>query len=334
MSQLYRFSRMGAVPYSDSTTQQFALQRGQVYRSILLHLTGAPTVTAANNAPANLGRMEAWSLLKNIQIQIGSNVIRSFSGDELAVMNHFFFPGCPTPAREATYGDGQTANPAFDRWLEIPFWMFRCVNPDGTLLDARVLAQMTLQVQYGKWTDINSAATAWTTSPTLEIWQRYVFAAPNDTTSLPGPYATWESTPMVTPYAAAIKNAQIQLPVGDIYRGFFMNANVAGVDTTGILNEFRLQSGSTTYVDINETGLRAQFALMAGGDVYGPAGSGLSRSTAFNIGAWYWWDHAMSGRLAEGIDTLGFASIVLNNDLTGQANAVLSVHPQIIVPVR
>jgi hypothetical protein len=333
MSQLYRFSRQGTVQFADSTVQQFPLQRGQVYRSLLLHLTGAATVTAANNVPANLGRMEAWSLLKNIQIQVGSNVIRYFSGDELAVMNHFFMPGGPKPLREATFGDGATANPAFDRVLEIPFWSPRVARPDATLLDARVLAQLTLQIQWGTWTDINAQATGWTTQPTLEVWQRYVFAAPGDNQSLAGPFATWESNPIVTPYPAAVKGAQIQLNVGDVYRGFLMNTEVNGTDTPGILNEFRLQSGSTVYVDVTENMLREQFALMSGGDPYGPEGA-LSVSTKFNPDAWYFYDHCIAGLLSEGIDTLGFASIVLNNDLTGQANANLHVHPQLIVPVR
>lgn len=331
--QLYRLNRMGAVSFFDNTTQQFNLQRGQVYRSILLHLTGAPTVTAANNIPANLGRMEAWSLLKNIQIIIGSAVIRSFSGDELSVMNKFLLGN--RPKREATFGDGVTANPAFDRYLEIAFWHPRSVNPDATLLDARVISQLILQVQFGTWTDINSAATAWTTTPVLEIFQRYVFAAPDDKQSLQGPYHTWEHAPITTPYAGVTKNAQVQLPVGDIFRGFLINTPVGTppVDTVGILNEFRWKSGSTVFADITEEGLREQFSLLAGPiDPYGvPA---LSASTKFNILAWYYYDHAIAGRLSEGIDTLGYASHVLENDLTGQANANLVVHPQIIVPVR
>lgn len=338
MPQLHRFLRKGNVVFGDKTTQQFQLDRGQVYREILLHLTGAATVTAGNNIPANLGRAECWSLLKNIQILIGSNVIRSFSGDELMVMNYFFLPGGFTK-REATFGDGATANPAFDRTLTIPFWQPRSVNPDATLLDARAIAQLTLQVQWGTWTDINSAATAWTTQPVLEVWQRFVFPPPGDNVTLRGPFATWTSAPLVTPYAAAVKNAQILLPVGDIYRGFFMNTYVGNppVDTIGILNEFRWKSGSTVYVDIIEELLREQFAMYSGiYDVYLRDGAArvLSKSTAFNILAWFFWDQAHSGRLSEGIDTLGFAQMTLENDLTGQANANLSVHPQIIIPVR
>lgn len=338
MPQLHRFLRKGNVIFADNTTQQFQLDRGQVYREIILHLTGAATVTAGNNTGANLRRMECWSLLKNIQILIGSNVIRSFSGDELAMTNYFFLSG-GFPKRETTFGDGATANPSFDRCLTIPFWMPKSVNPDATLLDARAIAQLTLQVQWGTWTDINSAATGWTTQPVLEIWQRFVFPPPGDATTLRGPFATWMATPLVTPYPAAVKNAQIILPVGDVYRGFMMNTSVGSpaVDTPGILNEFRWKSGSTIYADLTEEVLREQAAMYSGTyDLYLRDGSGrkISASTSFNILAWYLWDHAMSGRLSEGVDTMGFAQMTLENDLTGQANANLAVHAQLLIPVR
>ncbi len=322
-----RNNRVNSFNYQDNTTQSLDLPRGQVYREIALHLTGAPTVTAANNIAANLGRAEVWSLLTQISIVVnGSDVIRTFTGDELMVLNYLWYR--VQPMRETTYGDGVTANPSFDRILRIPFWSLGLVHPQATLLDARRVDSLQLKVQFGNYASINSAATAWTTSPTLEIYQEYV--APDDPKAPFGPFHTWRSSPMTNQYTNTQKDAQIQLPIGDVYRSFFMNTNVSGTDTTGILNEFRFLSGSLIYFDCTENVLRQKNYVQSG--LVDHASAVLSKSTKFNLDAWYYANLMDSGAMHDGIDSLGFAQLALDIDVTGQANANFVVHPQLIIP--
>lgn len=331
--------RVGNVPQQDNTTQQLDMPRAAVYREIVLHLTGAPTLTGANNTAANSARMEAWSFIKNIQIIVnGQDTIRQFTGDELAVLNYFLYR--VAPKRETTFGDGSTANPSFDRVLRIPFWMPGVSHPDYTLLDARRLSSLTLQIQFGTYTDVNSAATGWTTAPVLEVFYEYIMPRQGQQF---GPYATWRQFDQSYPYAANQNGAVITLPVGQLYRGFLLNSNVGGTDTTGILKEFRWKTGSTTYADLTETVLRERFLVQNELDtsriIEKSMGATanlnlISASTKFNIDAWYFFDMMNSGRLDDGVDSLGFAQMTLENDIVGQANAVLVVQPQLIVPLR
>lgn len=332
--------RIGTLTFADGTTQSMDLQRGVVLRELILHLQGAPTLTGANNTAANLKRGGPWELLKNISVIVnGSEIIRQFSGAELMVRNLFWY-GVP-PIAEKTFGDASTANPSFDRVLRIPFWMPRTVGLQSTMLDARRLAALQLQVQWGTWTDINATATAWTTTPTLEVYHEYVM--PFEGNDI-GPFHTWREYDISTAYASTVKQSVINLPVGNLYRGFVVNTAVgsgsSAVDTTGILNEFRFKSGSTVYYDVIENLIRERAYQQMGIDAQTYRSSltaafqNISKSTSFNLDAWYWVDLANAGHLSDGVDTLGFAQLTLENDITGQANANLIVSPQMIVPVR
>lgn len=339
-----RYLRVGSMTFSDNTVQSMDLQRGIVLRELVLHLKGAPTLTAANNTTANLKRGGPFELFKTISIIVnGSEIIRQFSGAELMVRNLFWY-GMP-PKAETTFGDGSTANPSFDRVLRIPFWMPRIHNPQSTLLDARRLAALQLQVSWGTWTDINGSATAWTTTPTLEVYHEYVM--PFEGTQI-GPFHTWREYDLSTAYSATSTGAVVNLPVGQLYRGFVVNTPVgsgsAAVDTTGILNEFRFKSGSTVYYDAIEVMIRERayqqmsmeaqtyryLSVLTGGASF----ANICRSANFNLDAWYWIDFVSGGSLSDGIDTLGFAQLTMENDITGQSSALLVVAPQLIVPVR
>jgi hypothetical protein len=324
---------MGNVIEQDSTVQNYNLDRGIVYREIVLHLSLQPTVTAANNIAANLGRMEAWSFLKRIQIVAdGSDILRDFTGDELAMMNYFLYR--VPPRREAYWGDGVTPNPVADRIVRIPFWMPGISRPASLMLDARRLSSLVLRVQFGTFTDVNSAATAWTTVPTLEVWSEFVMEGRAHRL---GPFHTWREYSIATQYSAQQNSAQVILPVGHLYRGFMVNtySQAAGAfpqDVVGFLKEFRWQSGSTMFADLIELVLREKFYNQYGLQNRTP--SELSASSFFNPDAWFFYDHMDSGRLDDGIDSLGFAQLTLQNDIVGIANGFLSVHPMLIVPVR
>lgn len=336
--------RIGSLTFSDNTTQTMDLQRGVVIRELILHLKGAPTLTSGNNTTSNLKRGGPNELIKTVSVLVnGSEVIRQFSGAELMVRQLFWY-GVP-PVAETTFGDATTANPSFDRILRIPFWMPRIGNPQSTLLDARRLAALQLQVVWGTWTDINGSATAWTTTPTLEVYHEYVMPFPG--TDI-GPFHTWREYDISTSYTSTVTQAVVNLPVGNLYRGFVVNTPVgsgsAAVDTTGILNEFRFKSGSTVYYDVIEKLIRERayqqmnidaqtyryLSVLTGGASF----ANICRSGNFNLDAWYWIDLANSGHLGDGVDTLGFAQLTMENDVTGQSNAALVVAPQMIVPVR
>lgn len=320
--------KIGAVPYADGTTQTLSLPRGRIYRELWIWLQGAPTVTAGNNVAANLGKLEVWELIKDIQIIVnGSNTIRRFTGRQLAMLNYFWTGGV-APIRETTYGDGATANPAFSRVLRIPFWMPYTKNPNMTLLDARRLVSLDLRVTFGTWTDINSAATAWTTTPTLTAYHEYVL--PSDPKQQLGPYATWQQLWSQVGYSAAVNNNQIKLDLGTQFRGFMLNTDVSGTDTAALLSVFRWKSGAESFVEIDEEVLRESFWYQRG--IVNTPSAVISKSSKFLLPAWYYYDRMDSGDYADALDTYGFVDNNLYVDIAGACT--LNYMQDEIIPVR
>ncbi len=332
MAQQVRRRFLETVGYSSNNKQAERLSRGMVYRELHLRLQGAPTLSGANNTQANTDPGDEWGVVKRIDI-IANNtdVIKSISGKALWWMNHFMYGNSPriTPA----IGDGSTANPSFDSVLILPFWMPNSIRPMDTALDSRNLSDLKIEVTWGAFTDVNSAATAWTTEPTLEVGSLESF-------NVTGPFSQWRVFEIEKEITATNPRFQIQLPVGPIYRGFMLHFTDAGVDDSAILNNFKLVSGTTVFADIKETFLKQVFDIRNGmqrglDDGASAAYTEDRRSTEANREAWYFYDHVTDGFNSEGIDSLGFSELELELDVTiGAGTTKCFVWPWQIIPVR
>lgn len=332
MAQQVRRRFLETVDYSQNNKKAERLSRGSVYRELHLRLTGQPTLTAPNNTQANTDRGDEWGVVKRIDI-IANNtdVIKSISGNALWWMNHLMYGNSPriTPA----LGDGATANPSFDSVLILPFWMPNSVRPIDTALDARELSDLKIEVTWGSFTDVNSAATAWTTEPQLEV-------ASLESFNVQGPFSQWRVFEIEKEITATNPRFQIQLPVGPIYRGFMLNFTDAGVDDPAVLNNFKIVSGSTVFADVKDEYLKQVYDIRNGmqrgfDDGAGGAYTEDRRSTEADREAWYMYDHVTDGFNSEGIDTLGFSEFELELDVTlGGGTTKVFVYPWQIIPVR
>ena len=335
MAQDVRRRKQATLLYSSNNEKQESLGRGMVYRELYLRLRGAPTLTAANNTQAKILVGDEWAVVKKLEI-IANNteVIWSVSGNQLWWLNRFFFNTYPPVT--AAFGDASTANAAFDSTLILPFWLARSVRPMDTALDARRLSDLKIRVQWGAYTDINASASAWTTEPYIDVHSL-------ECSNIQGRFATQKIYTEEHVLAAANTQYQVKLPVGEMYRGFLINAQSDAADVSTILNNFKIRSGTTIFADIPATllqqvdgwtriGMQHSFDGAAGASaVYDQPKRGTNNSRV----GWYFYDHVTDGRLTEAIDTLGFSEFILELDVSKPGTTdKLFIIPWSIIPVR
>ena len=332
MPQQVRFRTQKTLNYVANGKQVEQLSRGMVYREMFLRLVGAPTVTLGNNTQAKTLRGDEWSLIKKIEI-IANNtdVLKSFSGNDLWWLNYFWYGAAPHIT--SNLGDGATANVPFDSTLIIPFWMPNSLRPIDTALDARELSDLKIEVTWGDHLDMNADNTGFTTAPTLEVNSLESFL-------VKGPFAQWRVYTLEKEITASSTQFQILLPVGPMYRGFTIITTDDDVEVSGILNNLKLKSGTTVFADMPGEVLQQVGSLRAGigrGHTNGAAVDylALRRGAGNSYLGVYNYDHVTDGFKSESIDTLGFSEFELELDVSvGSGTTKIYVIPQVIIPVR
>ncbi len=258
MGALVLTRKQQPVAYVAGQKQIVQLHKSMLYRELYLRLTGAPTLLAANNTVAKTKKGDEWACVQKIEIIVNSSdVIRSFSGDQLWQLNRMYY-GC-NPAVTPAIGDGATANPPFDSTLVIPFWSPRVIRPFDTAFDTAGVTDFRLEITWGLPTDINADAAAFTTAPAIEIGS-HEQDHPADPAA--HPRLLKRVVTQTLDVSGASGNFRFPLDVGPRYRGFLINVTTAaGVDTAGLATNFKLVSGSTTFVDVSEPMLYQANAL-------------------------------------------------------------------------
>lgn len=330
MAQQVRRRKHTSVEFSANNKVSKDLKRGMVIRHLMLRLTGRPTLTNANNTAANTQRGSGWGVVKRIDIVAnGSDVIRSISGEALWWYNYLMTGN--RPPITSTIGDATTANPTIDMALILPFWMPNALRSMDTALDTRQLSDLKIEVTWGTYTDVNSAATAWTSNPTLEVYALESF-------NVAGPFSQTRFYTIEKTITASNSNEQIKLPVGPMYRGFMIHTTDAGVDDGDIINNIQLKSGTTVFQDIEYSIARDEMVITQKllRDVDGGYGTiKYQPSTSSDLNGWYWLELVTDGYMSEAIDTLGFSEFELELDVTiGGGATKIEVFPLQVIPVR
>lgn len=310
------------------------LNRTLVYRQLQLELTGAPTVTAGNNTAANTLMGDEWGCLANLQLQAnGSDVLRNFTGDDLYWMNAFWYKQPLGPHVTPTLGDAATANPAFDSTLLLPFWYPDAFHPFDTLVNAGLYTDFQLLATFTDWTGINSAATAWTSSPQIAIssHEQVLPADPNDQ-----PKLNWVVKKLSNIPGGANSAYRVLLDAGVNYSRFLINIkNSAGTADAGSTASATLPTALVSNVKV----------VGAGGRIYEDRSvaeliqecrvrkmmpdTGIARrSTSSNFGAWFEIDLCPDGRLKEAMPNPNDAYLEFNVT----ANCQINVFPSILFP--
>lgn len=329
MSQQVRKRFQKTIQFQTNNKWPEELSRGMVYRELYLRLKGQVTIAKASNTAANVKKGDEWGVVKKIEI-IANNtdVIRSFSGTTLWWLNRLMYGS--NPFVTAGLLDTGTDNPSFDSVLILPFWMPNSLRPIDTALDSRNLSSLRIEITWGTFTDINSAASAWTTNPTIDVSSLESF-------NVTGPFSQSRLYTIQQDIPANNPQLQIQLPVGPMYRGFLINTDDGGSDSSTLLQNFKVLSGTTVFADVAAVTMRQQYEIRA--DVQRPRSSTgyiePKLGTANKMDGWYMYDHVTDGYNSEAIDTLGFSEFTLELNINkGSGTTTLFVVPIQLIPVR
>lgn len=324
---LFRKQIQHTYPGNNGTSIQ-QLNKSLAYREIYLTLTGQLTLAGASNTVANTARGDEWGVLKRVRvIANSSDVIVDVSGDQLWWLNRQMFGN--KPKLTVALGDGATANPAFTSTLCIPFWATRAGKPMDAVLDSGGLTDFRIEITWGTFTDVNSAASAWTANPAISVSSHE-----NELTPAFYPPLVGRKVAQQQIVAGVSTNFRFNLDVGPLYRGFLINATTnatPAVDTAGLFSNVRLISGSTIFVDIDEPTLQQAMTLRSDTpfSIEKVTGTGIAFQANARINpnaneaAWYNLDLVTDGYLSEAINTARFNEFYL--EFTTTAGCVLNV---------
>lgn len=254
-----------------------------IIRSLVFRLSGQLTLTAANNTRANTLLGDAMNVIQRLEIVANNNTIRSLPGHAIMPLMRWYYdmrPKVSTQLGDAVSNGAATgtANPFFDVVFCIPFWLPKSFKSLEYALPAHLLNDLRVEVTWGTFTSINSAATAFTINPSLEVSSFY-------STPVDGEFAMTRLSPVSTTFSAANQRARVNISTGPMYRGFAIQCrNSAGTVenpffTTALQTTFddllniatpganqgirnvKLLSSDTNYIDLSESVVNQEFYI-------------------------------------------------------------------------
>lgn len=324
-AQQVRVAEQNAVQFTANGRRFEELRRGVIYRELALRLNGTLTVAAANNTAANTLAGDEWAVVDRINIKANNNdVLKTVRGRHLRWLQYYLYGTFPLKTI-GQIGDGATLNPAFDSTLILPFWQPRSRHPFDTVLDASVLANLRIEIDWLDHLAINALATGFADPPTLTPVSMESFG-------VRGPFSAWRLFDITETPSGANAQFQVRLPLGPRYRGFFIEQS-----TNTLINRVRLKSGHVTYFDLPWAYLNTSLFDQRRATHVQQALTANARwraSTAANDAhiRYAFIDLVHDGLLTESIDTLGFSEFILEFDVSGAGT--LNVYPMQIFPLR
>lgn len=338
--QQTRARRQGSLNLN-AAGQQFTIQlgRGMIYRELVLRLSGTIAITggAANNTAAGWARGDEWAICARIEvIANGGDVIRSFTGPQLRVLNHALGG---QPRVSAQIGDAATASPAFDSTLIIPFWQPFAIRPMDTALDSSKVGDLRLVITTDASANIHSNGTG-AIAAVLDVHSIESFG-------VQGIFTDFQMASSQTIFAGATTEGSIDLVVGPVYRAILINAangaSSLATDLPNAISNVKIKSGTTVFRDMQFRALQdwqRQRMNMGRENVQNVAatapitGGFLNRvkSTRQDEDAWALIDLVQDGYLSEAIDTIGYSELKL--ELNVSAAATITIIPFKLYPPR
>ena len=311
------------VPFVANNKSTQELDRGMVLRELYLRLTGQLTLPAADNVVADMFPGDEWAVVNDITLRTnGRDVMKRISGRALRWLQYYLYGTFPIKSI-SQLGNNADANPQFDSTLILPLWMPKSVSPMNFALDTRTLSRLDLEISWNNYVNINSAATAFTTNPQIQVYN-------NEVTNIQGNFSRWNLFPINAVIAAATQKYQIKLPVGYMYRSFLIH------DESAIISSMYIRSGATEWANIpvqlintvlgNDR--RASSSIM----VTLANNSWLCGAAGDDLEHFIYFDQVSDGHNSESFDTMGLSEFYLEFDTTGPGTVV--VYPNQLVVAR
>jgi len=309
------------------------LDRGLILREIAIRLTigvdddGTNAIDAASLSPAGI-----WGIVQNLRLKLNSNTnIRDISGDTLKLLNFYYY----------NVGDYEEANiiaaagsgpRTVVSTLILPLWMVDSIKPIDTQLDARLLSNLELSVDWGEIGDITDATGATiSTNPVIEIGTLNTFG-------INGPFNTQILSEQRFTDIAANSRFQVELATGNLYRSILVGVQDSdGNDEAGLIDNIRVRSGGKDFFNVPATLWRAwsnkrERNFVSQRDVANDVTTVPFVSGNRDLDAWFYMDFVTDGHLSESINAIGMSELKLEFDINSQIDNLIIV-PQEIVPL-
>lgn len=310
--------RLGDLAYTSSgSISTLQLPRNFNYRALLCRLAGSVIVSGGSGAgaPHVYGAYRAISKIE--VIANGRDTIISIAPEHLQILNTIDYGTVPVFTNPT---NDSAATYSFNCSFIVPFETHRSIRPVDTLLPSAGLSTLDLKVTWGAGADMFTGSVDFTsaaiqTSTTLSVQSFEEIGA------LPGAVSVskiYTMTRVLT--ASANSNYQVQVSVGNLYRGFLVQTNIANVMTDTIIDGFSLESGTEVF----QKWLTNDEVLD-----YNKLQYGLETRLVGN----HYLDFLDSdGFMSEILDTRGLSSLDLILNLAAVAGNLIVVPNEIIIP--
>jgi len=321
-----RFLTGPTLQYAAGAKETEKIDRGYIIREIALRLTCTITttdtaITAADIVPAGL-----WGLVENLRLKLNSNTnIRDISGDQLKLLNYFYYnQGDFTDESALVVGTATTVT--VNSTLILPLWMVDSMQPIDTQLDARLLSNLELQVDWGDISKITGAANVTLDSAQMEIGTLNSFG-------IKGPFNTQLVTAEQYDLSGSNSRFQIELATGNLYRSFLIGCqDSSGNDLVDAIDNIRIFSGGTDFFNLpaemwQRWSDKRERIIQNVND-----GSGRFVSSNRDMDAWFYVDMVTDGYLSETINAVGMSTLKIELDVN-QAVSSLQLVKQEVVPL-
>lgn len=320
-----------ALVYRANRSDSQPIPGGMLLREMLLRLKFTLT-TSANLAAAAILAGGEWGLIKTISIKAGTEVIAEYSGEELRLMNMFWWGDRPRP--RLTLGATSTA---VDSTLILPFWDPGIRRPIDTALNTSGYGNLRIEVVWNDYSAVASTATAFAVEPTLEWYMEASTGAPDNMQVLE---TRVQRITQAGP-AGAQTDFAIPLQTGNVaIRSILLYCkNASNVDLPNLITDIKLKSLNTLILEgkfatfRDQSLKRAQLAeLVASG-----AKASICQDAGFDLDNYLYWDFCKDGGNGGGLLSEAFSTFKLSDlrillTSTAQINNIYVVQRFIVPP--
>lgn len=296
------------------------LPRKDFYRQLILRCFLRINISTLGS-PVLLANTPSMFIRRIEVVADGKDTIKSITGRALLMKNFFNFGVYP----RRTVPTLATGNNDFYLTLVLPFALPRAIREIDTILDSGRLSTFELRITFGQVTGAALTNDLFSTNPTtytftsasVDVMVQEAVKFDNKPIT-PSIYKEMSISRQLT---STQSEFQILLPVGNVYRGFLIEAIADAVVRNDIINEVQIRSGTTVFTKAPWNNLREFNAVLNG-----------MESVVFDGFAYI--DFCPEGRLVDGLNTSNLSQLeaVFNATLVGTTDYINIYPEEIIIP--
>lgn len=236
--------RVGSANYTSAGgTSTIELPRQYNYRKLMCRISGSNIVSGGSGAGA-VHTYAAFRAISRIElIANGRDTLWSVAPEAIAVMNILDYGAVPNflnPTNDAA------ATYSFNAFFIIDLALVRAVKPIDTLFPSAGLSTLDLKITWGAGADMFTGAVDFT-SAAIQTTTELIVESFEEVGAIAAGVGVNRITTIDRTITAASTNMQIQIPVGNVYRGFLIHTKSDEVPVDTCLDGVRVEAGTEVF---------------------------------------------------------------------------------------